>query len=106
MNAPFSDLAGLDRLVHEPARLAVLTALDACESADFLYLQRLTGLSKGNLSSHLAKLEAAGFVRIHKGHAGKIPVTRLSLTPEGVAAVATHWATLDRLRAAAADWRA
>jgi len=60
MPEPFQELAGLDRLVHEPARLAILTSLGACSSADFLFLQRLTGLSKGNLSSHLAKLEEAG----------------------------------------------
>jgi len=57
MSAPFERLAELDRLVHEPARLAIMTALSACERADFLYLQRLTGLSRGNLSSHL---EAGG----------------------------------------------
>ncbi|HEY3056658.1 MAG TPA: transcriptional regulator, partial [Thermoanaerobaculia bacterium] len=61
---PFERLAGLDRLVHEPARLSILTALSACKSADFLFLQRLTGLSKGNLSSHLSKLEEGGLVAI------------------------------------------
>ena len=57
MPAPFEHIAELDRLIHEPARLAILTALRACRTADFLFLQRLTGLSNGNLSSHLAKLE-------------------------------------------------
>ena len=62
MKPPFKSLAELDRMIHDPSRLAILTALSSCRSADFLYLQRLTGLSKGNLSSHLAKLEDAGLV--------------------------------------------
>jgi DNA-binding transcriptional ArsR family regulator len=73
MPAPFEELAELDRLVHDPAWLAILTALSACKSADFLYLQRLTGLSKGNLSSHLGKLEDAGVVTIQKEFIGRIP---------------------------------
>jgi len=60
VSSPFEEITNLDRLVHEPARLAILTALDACRHADFMYLQSLTGLAKGNLSQHLAKLEAAG----------------------------------------------
>lgn len=103
--APFEELAELDRLVHEPARLAVLTALTACRSADFLYLQRLTGLSKGNLSSHLAKLESAGLVRIDKAFVGKIPVTRLSLTKLGRSAIERHWQQLKDLRRHSLQWR-
>ena len=76
MKAPFEELAALDRLVHEPARLSILTALASCESADFLYLQRLTGLSKGNLSSHLSKLEEAGLLVVTKQFKGKTPNTQ------------------------------
>ncbi len=83
MSGPFEDLAALDRLVHEPARLAILTALDACARADFLYLMTLTGLSKGNLSSHLSKLETAGYLAIDKTYRGKIPLTICRLTEEG-----------------------
>jgi DNA-binding transcriptional ArsR family regulator len=54
----------LDRLVHEPGRLAILTVLSSVSDADFLFLQRTTGLTKGNLSSHLAKLEDGGLVAI------------------------------------------
>ena len=64
MPAPFEEMSTLDRVVHEPARLAILTALAACRSADFLFLQSLTGLTKGNLSGHLAKLERAGLVGV------------------------------------------
>ena len=84
-----SDLRGLvdiDRLIHEPARLAIVAILSVAESADFLYLQRETGLTKGNLSSHLAKLEEAGYVAIEKTYRGRIPLTLIRLTDAGTAA--------------------
>lgn len=79
------DLAieGIDRLIHEPARLILMTILNAVESADFLYLQRETGLTKGNLSAHLAKLEAEGYISIEKTYKGKIPLTICRLTQAG-----------------------
>jgi DNA-binding transcriptional ArsR family regulator len=104
MPAPFEELADLDRLIHEPARLAILTALAACRSADFLYLQRLTGLSKGNLSSHLSKLEAARLVVVDKEFIGKTPNTRLSITKTGRGAIERHWRRLDQLRQASLNW--
>lgn len=103
---PFEELAGLDRLVHDPARLAILTALSGCEGADFLFLHRLTGLTKGNLSSHLSKLEAAGLVRIDKEFVGKKPHTFVSLTHEGSDTIETHWRRLERLRSDAHQWHA
>lgn len=93
------EIVSLDRLIHEPARLTVLTALSASEGADFLFLQRLTGLTKGNLSSHLSKLEAAGMVKAEKSFVGKKPNTFVSLTKRGRAAIEDHWRQLDRLRA-------
>lgn len=105
MAAPFEELTQLDRTVHEPARLAVLTALAACQGADFLFLQRLTGLTKGNLSRHLARLEADGLVRIDKEFVNKVPRTMLSLTGEGRARIAAHWEQLERLRRDAGRWR-
>jgi len=104
MSGPFEELAELDRLVHDPSRLAILTALSACKSADFLYLQRLTGLSKGNLSSHLSKLEDAGLVSIEKEFVGKIPNTRVSVSRSGRTAVERHWKRLDQLRQASLEW--
>ena len=104
MKAPFEELATLDRLIHEPARLALLTALTSCESADFLYLQRLTGLSKGNLSSHLSKLEEAGFVTVEKQFKGKTPLTRIAVTARGREAVEQHWRQLEQLRGKARRW--
>jgi DNA-binding MarR family transcriptional regulator len=73
-------LVDIDRLVHEPARLMVITILYTVESADFLFLQRETGLTKGNLSSHLTKLEEAGYIDIEKTYQGKVPLTLCRLT--------------------------
>jgi DNA-binding transcriptional ArsR family regulator len=73
---------GADRLLHEPARRVIMTILYAAD-ADFLYLLRETGLSKGNLSSHLAKLEAGGYVAIDKTFRGKVPLTICRMTDEG-----------------------
>ena len=95
---PFAELAGVDRLVHDPSRLAILSALLGCAEADFQYLLTVTGLSKGNLSSHLSKLEAGGLIRIIKGFAGKIPWTRAGLTKEGRDRVEAHWKNLERIR--------
>jgi DNA-binding MarR family transcriptional regulator len=83
MNSDLRRLTDLDRLIHEPARLLVVTILAVVESADFLYLQRETGLTKGNLSSHLAKLEEADYVEVEKTYKGKVPLTLCRLTPAG-----------------------
>jgi DNA-binding transcriptional ArsR family regulator len=105
MSTPFARLAELDRLVHEPARLAILSALSACESADFLFLQRITGLSKGNLSSHLVRLEDAGLVMVTKEFVGRMPRTEVALTPQGRERLAAHWHDLERLAHDARRWR-
>ena len=86
MPTDISALTEIDRLIHEPARLALTAILSVVESADFLYLQRETGLTKGNLSSHLAKLEEAGYVTIEKTYRGRIPLTLIRLTDAGLAA--------------------
>jgi DNA-binding transcriptional ArsR family regulator len=105
VTAPFEDATRLDRLVHEPARLAILTALDACASADFLFLHRLTGLTVGNLSAHLAKLAEAQLVTVDKQFIGRIPNTQAAITKEGRAALRRHWRGLQRLRKGGADLR-
>jgi len=76
-------LAEVDRVIHEPARLLIVALLAGVKEADFLYLQRESGLTKGNLSSHLAKLEQAAYVEIVKTFKGKIPLTLVSLTRQG-----------------------
>ncbi|MEJ5309015.1 MAG: transcriptional regulator [Anaerolineae bacterium] len=105
MTEAFAALVGLDKIVHEPARLALLTALSACRSADFVSLQRLTGLTKGNLSTHLTKLEEAGLVEIEKQFVGKKPNTLVRLTPEGRKAIEEHWQALERLHRDAQQWQ-
>lgn len=82
--------ADLDRTIHEPARLAIVSILAAAESADFLYLLRETGLTKGNLSSHLSRLEDAGYVEIEKTYLGKKPHTVARLTAAGESAFETY----------------
>ncbi len=76
--------------VQEPARLAILLLLNVVERADFLYILDETGMSKGNLSSHMTKLEEAGFVSVEKVFVEKIPRTVYQLTESGSAALAAH----------------
>ena len=76
----------IDRLIHEPARFTIMAHLYVVESADFTFLMRQTGLTWGNLSSHLSKLEAAGYVVIDKEFRGKKPHTMLCLSDNGRAA--------------------
>jgi DNA-binding MarR family transcriptional regulator len=78
-----ASVAEIDRLVHEPARLSILALLTVVERAEFLYLLRQTGLTKGNLSSHLRTLEGAGYVEVHKEFVDKRPLTLLRLTEQG-----------------------
>ena len=59
-------IANVDRLIHEPSRLMILSILSTVKEADFIYLKNETHLSKGNLSSHLTKLEEAGYIVIEK----------------------------------------
>lgn len=97
MPRPSDDLI-LDRLIHEPGRLAILTVLSSVTDADFVFLQRTTGLTKGNLSSHLTRLEEAGLVAIEKRFVRKKPNTNVALTPLGRTRITTHWGQLERLR--------
>ncbi|MBX3005553.1 MAG: transcriptional regulator [Anaerolineales bacterium] len=88
-------LATLDRTIHEPARLMLVMLLSAVKRADFLFLERESGLTKGNLSAHLSKLEKAGYVAIEKTFKGKYPLTVCSLTPQGRQALASYRRSLE-----------
>ena len=92
-----ADLTDVDRLIHEPARLLIVTLLYAVQKVDFLYLLHETGLTKGNLSAHLSKLEGAGYVVIEKTFHGKIPQTLISLTPTGRSAFESYRERLKKL---------
>jgi DNA-binding transcriptional ArsR family regulator len=104
-SSPFEDLANLDRLVHDPSRLAILTTLEACEEADFTFLQHVTKLTRGNLSSHLMKLEEAGLISVIKGYVNRRPNTSFRLTASGTDAIERHWKQLDTLRKRSKKWR-
>ena len=88
----------LDRIIHEPVRLRIMSILSGVDRADFKFMLSTLGLSKGNLSSHVDKLEKAGYVEVYKGYNGKIPHTEYGLTETGRSALTNHWAALDRIR--------
>lgn len=90
-------LYSIDRIIHEPARLMILAHLYVVESADFLFLTRQTGLTAGNLSSHLSKLETAGYVSIKKEFVGRKPHTVFSLTDSGRDAFKTYRQRLEQI---------
>ena len=80
------NVSEIDRIIHEPARLIIMAHLYVVESADFLFLMQQTDLTFGNLSSHMSKLEQAGFISVHKEFVDRKPHTMLSLTKTGRAA--------------------
>jgi len=80
----------IDPIIHAPARLSIMTVLALTSEVDFLYLLHATGLSKGNLSSHLGKLEQAGYVEIEKTYRGKRPLTLCRLTDAGRKALESY----------------
>jgi DNA-binding MarR family transcriptional regulator len=82
-NPALQPIANLDRLIHEPARLMILAVLYVVESADFTFLMRQTGLTWGNLSSHMSRLEEAGYIEVEKTFKGRRPNTMLRLTEDG-----------------------
>ena len=86
---PDSDLhplADINQVIHAPARLMVLTYLYVVESVDYVFLMRLTGLTWGNLATHLTRLEEAGYIAIEKEFKGKKPHSTVHLTEQGRAA--------------------
>lgn len=88
---------GLDDVVHQRARLGVLTVLGEVEQADFPYLKSLLQLSDGNLGRHLEVLAAQSLVTITKGYEGRRPRTWVTITKEGRAALAAEMAALREL---------
>jgi DNA-binding MarR family transcriptional regulator len=91
------DLVEVDRIIHEPARLLIMAMLYPVESADFLFLLRETGLTKGNLSTHLYRLEQAGYLEIEKTFRGRVPQTNYRLTENGRTAYANYREHLKRM---------
>jgi len=83
-------LLAVDRVIHEPARLVILTVLAEAEDVEFKFLEQITRLTKGNLSSHLGRLESAGYLQMKKWFRGKIPTTSLRITKLGRKALGNY----------------
>ncbi|MDP6468470.1 MAG: transcriptional regulator [Pirellulaceae bacterium] len=98
-------MTDLDRIIHEPVRLRIMMVLSGVDLADFKFLLSTLSLTKGNLSSHMEKLERAGYVEVRKVFNGKIPHTDYGLTKAGRRALTKHWLTLDKIRALDATTR-
>ena len=90
-------LLSIDPIIHAPARLSVLTYLYVVDRSDFLFLKNMTGLTWGNLSTHLTKLEEAGYVMIEKQFRGKKPHTMIRLTGSGRAAFRAYKEDMQRV---------
>jgi DNA-binding MarR family transcriptional regulator len=99
MNDDGNSVPSPNRLIHEPARLAILTVLSSCRAADFVFLQRVTALSKGNLSVQLSNLEQGGLLVITKEIVDKKMRTTVSLTTSGASEISEYWQTMDAIRA-------
>ncbi len=92
-------MSELDRVIHEPVRLRIMAILSGVDRADFKFMLSTLGVSKGNLASHMDRLEQAAYVNIHKSFNGKMPHTEYCLTDAGRNAWSNYWAELDLIRA-------
>lgn len=93
----FGDLllaADIDKAVHEPARLMILSMLHVIDSADFTFLHRQSGLTRGNFSTHITRLQEAGYVGVEKAFVDRKPLTTYKITQEGRAALETYRKTM------------
>jgi len=93
-------MSELDPHVHQPTRLRILMILSGVDSADFSFLLNTLGLTKGNLSSHMSRLEEVGYVEVAKSFNGKIPNTAYSLTRKGRSSLDEYWRAIDEIRRA------
>ena len=94
-------MTDLDPEVHQPTRLRALMLLSGVETADFNFLLNTLGLTKGNLSAHMSRLEELGYVQVTKKFLGKVPNTSYRLTPQGRDSLKAYWQAMDALRASA-----
>ena len=91
-------MSDLDRTIHEPARLRIVMLLSGVDVADFNFFLTTLKLTRGNLSSHMDRLEKAGYVEVVKGFNGKMPHTQYRLKKVGRDALNAYWETLDSIR--------
>ena len=88
----------IDKVIHEPVRLRIMMILSGVEQADFNFLLTTLDLTRGNLSRHIEKLEAANYVAVEKSFKGKMPNTSYQITKKGSKALAQYWKDLDAVR--------
>jgi DNA-binding transcriptional ArsR family regulator len=88
----------LDPTIHQPVRLRIMMILSGTDSADFTFLEKTLGLTKGNLSAHMARLEETGYVEVTKTFRGKMPNTSYRLTPQGRSGLSAYWEAIDDIR--------
>jgi DNA-binding transcriptional ArsR family regulator len=91
-------MSELDRVIHEPVRLRIMAILSGVDCVDFKFMLSTLGLSKGNLASHMDRLEQAGYIEIQKSFNGKMPHTDYSITNTGRTALNNYWDELDLIR--------
>jgi len=94
---PDIDIGAIDDVIHGRLRLGIMAYLSAVNPASFPELINKTGATNGNLSTHLTKLESAGYVTQEKGYKGKRPQTLVHLTPQGRKAWITYLDTMKAL---------
>ena len=101
---PIKDIAELDKLIHEPRRFAVLNALARAGNLGYTFLRHITGLSQGNLATHLRKLEEADFIEIRRRYIMRRQYSRIYITEAGRAALNRHWQSLRDLEEQMKNW--
>jgi len=89
---------GIDRIIHEPVRLRIMMVLTGVDEADFNFILAALGLTRGNLSRHVEKLESAGYLKVKKAFNGKVPNTSYQLTQKGIKALVKYWKDIDAVR--------
>ncbi len=87
----------IDKVIHEPVRLAILKILSSARQVDFNFLLTTLGLTKGNLATHINKLEEAGLIEVKKEFVGKIPHTSYRITTKGRRKFQQYWQHLKTL---------
>ena len=88
----------IDKVIHEPVRLRIMMILSGVEQADFNFLLTTLNLTRGNLSRHIEKLEAAEYLEVIKSFKGKVPNTSYKITQKGSEALNQYWKNLDAVR--------
>jgi DNA-binding MarR family transcriptional regulator len=96
-NDELQPIANIDPLIHAPTRLKIMAYLSIVESADFTFLMNQTGLTRGNLSANLRKLEDAGYVSIKKEFVDRVPRTLIRLTEDGRQAIQIYRENMEQV---------